>query len=237
MRVLDHFIYLWRKFCVDQEATSEPYMEQLIVLKLGKKYNKAVYCHPAYLTSMQTTSWGMLGWMKHKLKSRLLGQISITSDMQLTPPLMAESKEDLKSLLTRVKGASEKPGLKLNIQKTKIMASSPITSWQIKGENVESMTDFITLASKITADGDHWHKIKRCLFLGRKAITNLDSILKSRDVTLPAKIYIFKADIYSIHVWTWELEHKDGWGLKNWSFWVVVLEKTLNWITVPYKRN
>ena len=75
--------------------------------------------------------------------------------MQLIPPLMAESKEDLKSLLTRVKGASEKPGLKLNIQKTKIMASSPITSWQIKGENVESMTDFITLASKITADGDH----------------------------------------------------------------------------------
>ena len=118
-------------------------MEQQTVSKLGKEYVKAVYCHPAYyLTYMQSTSCETPGWMKHKLESRLPGEISITSDMQMTPPLMAESKE-LKSLLMKVKEESEKVGLKLNIQKTKIMASGPITSWQIDGETVETVTDFI----------------------------------------------------------------------------------------------
>ena len=102
--------------------------------------------------------------------------------------LMAESKEELlKSLLTKVKEESEKAGLKLNIQKTKIMASGPITSWQIDGETMEIVTDFIFLGSKITADGDCSHEIKRCLLLGRKVMTNLDSILKCRDITLPTK--------------------------------------------------
>ena len=102
-------------------------MEQT-VSKLGKECVKAVYCHPAYLTYMQSTSWEMLGWKKCKLESRLLGEISITSDMQMTPPLMAESEEELKSLLMKVKEKSEKVNLKLNIQKMKIMASGPITS-------------------------------------------------------------------------------------------------------------
>ena len=101
--------------------------------------------------------------------------------------LMAESEEELKSLLMQVKGESEKSGLKLNIQKTKIMASSPITSWWIDGETMETVTDFIFLGSKITADGDCNHEIKRCLILGRKVVTNLDSILKSRDITLQQK--------------------------------------------------
>ena len=100
--------------------------------------------------------------------------------------MMAESKE-LKSLLIKVKEESEKVGLKLNIQKMKIMASSPITSWQIDGETIETVTDFIFLGSKITADGDYSHEIKRCLLLGRKAMTNLDSVLKSRDISLPKK--------------------------------------------------
>ena len=100
---------------------------------------------------------------------------------------MAESEEELKSLLMKVKEESKKVGLKLNIQKTKIMASSPITSWQIDGETVETMRDFIFRGSKITADGDCSHEIKRCFFLGRKVMTNLDSILKSRDITLPTK--------------------------------------------------
>ena len=113
----------------------------------------------------------MLGWMKHKLESRLPGEISITSDMQMTRPLMAESEEELKSLLMKVKEESEKVSLKLNIQKTKIMASGPITSWQIDGETVETVTDFIFLGSKVTADGDCSHENKR--FLGRKAMTNL----------------------------------------------------------------
>ena len=107
--------------------------------------------------------------------------------------LMAESKEELKSLLMKVKEESEKAGLKLNIPKTKIMASRPITSWQIDGETVETVTDFIFGGSKITADGDCSHDIKRCLLLGRKAMTNLDSILKSRDVTLSTKVCLVKA--------------------------------------------
>ena len=107
---------------------SEPDMEQQTGSKLGKEYVKAVYCHRAYLTSMQSTSWETLGWRKHKLESRLPGEILITSDMQMTPPLMAESEEELKSLLMKVKEESEKAGLKLNIHKTKIMVSGPMTS-------------------------------------------------------------------------------------------------------------
>ena len=110
--------------------------------------------------------------------------------------LMAESEEELKSLLMKVKEDSEKVGLKLNMQKTKIMASGPITSWEIDGETVETVKDFIFLSSKITADGDCSHEIKRHLLLGRKAMTNLNSILKSRDITLPTKVHIVKAVIF-----------------------------------------
>ena len=106
---------------------------------------------------------------------------------------MAESEEELKSLLMKVKEENVKAGLKLNIQKTKIMASSPITSWQIDGETMETVTDFILGDFKITADGDYSHEIKRCLLLGRKAMTNLDSILKNRDITLLTKVYLVKA--------------------------------------------
>ena len=110
---------------------------------------------------------------------------------------LAETKEELKSLLMKVKEESEKVGLKLNIQKTKIMASSPITSWQIDGETMETVRDFIFLGSKITANGDCSHEIKRCVFLGKKSMTNLDSVLKSRDITLPAKVHLFKARWFS----------------------------------------
>ena len=113
--------------------------------------------------------------------------------------LMAESEEELKSLLMKVKEESEKVGLKLNIQKMKIMASGPITSWQIGGETVETMADFlIFLGSKITADGDCSHEIKRRLLLGRKVMTNLDSILKSRDITLPTKVHLVKAMVFPV---------------------------------------
>ena len=114
--------------------------------------------------------------------------------------LMAESEEELKSLLMKVKEESEKVGLKLSIQETKIMASGPITSWQIDGETVETVTDFIFLGSKIPADGDCSHEIKRCLLLGRKVMTNLDSILKSRDITLPTKVH--PVVMYGYESWT-----------------------------------
>ena len=111
---------------------------------------------------------------------------------------MAESEEEQKSFLMKVKEESEKVNLRLNNQKTKIMASSPITSWQIDGETVEIVTDFIFLGSKITADDDCSHEIKRCLFLGRKAMTNRDSILKSRDITLPTKAHLVKAKVFPV---------------------------------------
>ena len=111
--------------------------------------------------------------------------------------LKAESEEELKSLLMKVKEESEKVGLKLNIQKTKVMASGPIISWQVDGETVETVSDFIFLGSKITADGDCSHEIKRCLLLGRKVIINLDSILKSKDITLPTKVHLGKAMVFA----------------------------------------
>ena len=130
--------------------------------------------------------------MKHKLESRLPGENINNLRYSDDTTLMAESEEELKSLLMKVKEESEKVGLKPNIQKTKIMASGPITSWQIDRETVETMSDFIFLGSKITADGDCSHEIKRPLLLGRKAMTNLDSILKSRDITLPTKVHLVK---------------------------------------------
>ena len=111
---------------------------------------------------------------------------------------MAESEEELKSLLMKVKEESENVDLKLNVQKTKIMASGPITSWQIDGETVETMADFVYLGSKITADGDCSHEMKRCLLLGRKVMTNLDSKLKSKDITLPTKVCLVKAMVFPV---------------------------------------
>ena len=134
--------------------------------------------------------------MKYKLESRLPGEISNNLIYVDDTILMAKSKEELKSLLMKVKEENEKVSLKLNIQKTKIMASGPITSWQIDGETVGTVADFIFLGSKITADGDCSHEIKRHLHLGRKVMTNLDSILKSRDVTLPTKVCLVKAMVF-----------------------------------------
>ena len=139
----------------------------------------------------------MPSWMNDKLESKFLGETSITSDTQMIPLLTAESEEELKSLLMRVKAESEKAGLKFNIQKTKIMASDPFTSWQIDGEKVETVTDFIFLGSKITVGGDYSHKIKRRLLLGRKPMTNPDNILKSRDITLLTEVCIVKAMVFS----------------------------------------
>ena len=128
--------------------------------------------------------------------------------------LMAESEEELKNLLMKVKEESEKVGLKLNIQKSKIMASGPITSWQIDGETMETVTDFIFLGSKITADGDHIHEIKRCLLFGWKVMTNLDSILKSRDITLPPKVRLVKAVVFPVVMYgceSWTKKKAEHW--------------------------
>ena len=144
MGISDHLTCLLRNLYAGQKQQLELDMEQQMGFKLGKECVKAVYCHPAYLTYMQSTSCKMLGWMKHKLESRLLGEISITPDMQMTP-LYGRKRRRTKSLLMKVKEESEKAGLKLNIQKTKIMASSPITSRQTDVETMETVTDFLRL--------------------------------------------------------------------------------------------
>ena len=141
-----------------------------------------------------------------KIAGRNINNLRYADDTNL----MAESEEELKRLLMKVKEESEKLGLKLNIQKTKIMASGPITSWQIDGETMETGTDFIFLGSKITTDGDCSHEIKRCLLLGRKAMINLDSILKSRDITLPTKVRLVKAMVFPVVMY-----RRECWTIKK----------------------
>ena len=168
---------------------------------------------------MQSTSWETLGWKNHKLESRLPGEISIIS---ITSALMAESEEELKSLLMKLK---KEVGLNLKIQKTKIMASNPITSWQIDWETVETVSDFIFLGSKITADGDFSYEIKGHLLLGRKVMTNIDSILKSRGITLstkacPVKAMVFPLVMYGCESWTIkkaECQRIDVFELRCWK--------------------
>ena len=173
-------------------------MEQWIGSKFRKEYIKFVYCHPAYLTSNAEYIMRNAGLEEAqagiKISRRNINNLRYRDDTTL----MAESEEELKRLLMKVKEESEKVGLKLNIQKTKIMASGPVTSWEIDGETVETVSDFIFLGSKITANGDFSHEIKRCLLLGRKAMTNLDRIFKSRDITLPTKVCLVKAMIFPV---------------------------------------
>ena len=174
-------------------------MEQWTGSKLGKEYIKAVYCHPAYLTSRQSSSCKMpaeCSTVGIKFARRNINNLRYADDTTI----MAESEEELKSLLMKVKEESEKADLKLNIQKTKIIASRPITSWQIRGVTMETVRDFILGGSKITADGDCSHEFKRHLLLERKVMTNLDSILKSRHYF--ANKGLVKAMVFSSsHVW------------------------------------
>ena len=172
-----------------------------------EEYVKAVYCHPAYLT--YNTEYNMRNarldeaQAEIKISGRNSNNLRYTDDTTL----MAEREEELKNLLMKVKEESEKAGLKSNIQKTKIMASSPITSWQIGGVTMETVRDFIFLNSKIIVDGDCSHEIKRCLLFGRKVMTNLDSILKSRDITVLTKVHIVKTIVFSVVMY----------GCKNWT--------------------
>ena len=176
-------------------------VEQQTGSKLGKGCVKAVYCHPSYI---QSTNAGLdESQTEIKIAGRNINNFRYADDTTL----MAESKKELKSLLMKVKEESKKVGLKLNIQKTKIMASGPTTSWEIDGETVETVSDFIFGGSKITADGDCSHEIKRHLLFGRKVMTNLDSIFKSRDITLLTKVclvefMVFPVVMYGCECWT-----------------------------------
>ena len=173
----------------DKEPQLELNMEQLTGSKLEKEYNKSVHCHLTYLGYMLRTSLQNAGLdgsqAEIKISRRNINNLRYADDTTL----MAESEEELKSLLIMVKEQSEKSGLNINIKKSKIMASSPTTSMQIEWGNVETVTDFIFLGFKITANIDWSHKMKRCLLLGRKAMKNLDSIIKSRNITLLTKVW------------------------------------------------
>ena len=170
----------WETCMQIKQQQLEPNMKQQAGSKLGKEDVKAV--HPAYLTFLQCTSCEMPGWVKHKLESRLSGEISPTSDTQVIQSNGRKPRET-RELLDEGERGKRKSWLKLNIQKSKIMASGPITSWQTEGEKEEAVTDFIFLGSKITADSDCSHEMKRHLLLGKKAMMNLASVLKNRDIT------------------------------------------------------
>ena len=168
MGIPDHLTCFLRSLFAGQEVTVRTRRGTRTGSKLGKEYVKSVYCHPAYLTCMQSTSWETLGWKKHKLDLRFLGRNISHLRYANDTTLVAESEEGLKSLLMKVKEESEKVGLKLNIQKTKIMTSGPITSWEIDGETMEIVTDFILRGSKTSVDCDCSHEIKRGLLLEEK---------------------------------------------------------------------
>ena len=173
-------------------------MEQQTGSKQKKEYVKAVYCHPVLFNLYAEYIMRNAGLEEAQAGIKIAGRNINNLQYAGDTTLMAESEEELKSLVMKVKEESEKVGLKLNVQKIKIMASSPMTSWEIDGETMEIVTDFIFLGSKITADGDCSHEIKRHLLLGRKVMTNLDSILKSRDITLPTKVCLVKAMVFQV---------------------------------------
>ena len=202
MGIPDHLTCLLRNLYTGQEATLRTGHETTDSFQIRKGVHQGSILSPSLFnfyaeyimrnTGLEEAQAGI------KIVRRNINNLRYADDTTL----MAESEEELKSLLMKVKEESEKVGVKHNIQKTKIMASGPIASWQIDGERVETVSDFIFLGSKITADGDCSHEIKRCLLLGRKAMTNLDGVLKSRDITFPNKAsYSQRCGFSSSHVW------------------------------------
>ena len=211
MGIPDPLTWLLRNLYAGQEATVRTGHGTTDWFQKGKEEHQAVYFQLAYLTYMQyiMRNPGLEEAQAGiKIAGRNINNLRCAGDTTL----MAESEEDLKSLLMKVKKESKKAGLKLNIQKTKIMASGPITSWEIDGEIVETVSDFIFLGSKITADGNCSHEIKRCLLLGTKVMTNLDSIFKSRDITLPTKVHLVKAIVFPVVMYRcecWTIKKKN----------------------------
>ena len=209
-------------------------MQKLITLLLGFSRDiyqieptvlyvarQTVYCHLAYLNYAEYIVWNAKldrAQAKIKIAGRNINNLRYADDTTHK----AESEEELKSLLIKVKEESEKAGLTFNIQKTKIMASSAITSWQIDGEAMQTVTDFIFLGSKITVDGNCRHEIKRCFLLGRKARINLDSVLKSRDITLPTKIHLLKAMVFPVVMYgceNWTIKKAEHQRINAFALW------------------
>ena len=228
MGIPDHLTCLLRNLYAGQEATDRSGDGTTDSFQIGKGVCQGCIlsaCLFNLYSEYITRNVGLEeAWAGIKIAGRNINNLRYADDTTL----IAESEEELKSFLIKVKEESEKVGLKLNIQKTKIMASGPITSWQIDGETVGTVTNLILGGSKITADGDFRHEIKRCLLLGRKAMTNIDNILKSQRHYFANKGPSSQSYGFSrSHLWMWELDYKESWALKIWCFWIVVLEKTL----------
>ena len=193
-----HLTCLLRNLCAGQEATVRTGHGTTDWFQIGKAVRQGCILSPCLLNFYAEYIMRNAGLEKAQAGIKIAGRNINNLRYADDTTLMVESEEELKSLLMKVKEESEKGDLRLNIQKTKIMVSGPITSWQIDGETVETVTDFIILGSKITADGDCTHEIKRCLLLGRKVMTNLGSILKSRDITLPTKVRLVKTMVFPV---------------------------------------
>ena len=196
MGIPDHLTCLLRNLYAGQEATVRTGHETMDWFQIGKGVCQGYILSPCLFNFYADYIMRNAGLEEAQAGIKIAGRNINNLRYADDTTFMAESEKELKSLLMKLKEESEKFGLKLNIQKIKIMASGPITSWQIDGERMETVADFIFGVSKITADGDCSHEIKRCLLLGRKVMTNLDSILKSRDITLPTKVHIVETVIF-----------------------------------------
>ena len=198
MEIPDHLTCLLRKLYAGQEATVRTGHGTTDWFQIGKGVLQGCILSPCLFNLHAEYIMRNAGLEEAQAGIKIAGRNINNLRYANGTTLMAKSEEELKSLLMKMKEESEKVGLKLNIQKTKIMASSTITSWQIDGETVETVADFIFLSSQITADGDCSHEIKRHLLLGRKVMTNLDSVLKSRDITLPTKVHLVNAMVFPV---------------------------------------
>ena len=198
MGIPDHVTFLLRNLYAGQKATLGTGHGTTDWFQIGKGVRQGCMLPPCLFNFYAEYIMRNAGLEEAQAGIKIAGRNINNLRYADDTTLMAESKEELKRLLMKLKEESEKVGLKLNMQKTKIMASGPITSWEIDGETVETVADFIFCSSKITADGDCCHEIKRCFLLGRKIMTNLDSILKSRDITLPTKVHLVKAMVFPV---------------------------------------
>ena len=222
MGIPDHLTCLLRNLYAGQEATVRTEGGTTDWFQIGKGVCKGYILSPSLFNLHAEYIMWNAGLDEAqagiKIARRNINNLRYADDTTL----MAESKEDLKSILMKVKEESEKVGLKLNIQKTKIMASGPINSWHIDGETVETVRDFILRGSKITSHGDCSHEIKRCLLLGRTVMTNLDSIFKSRDITLPTKVHLVKPIVFSVVIYgceSWTIKKAEHQRLDAFELW------------------
>uniref|UniRef100_A0A8C0A1W7 Reverse transcriptase domain-containing protein n=1 Tax=Bos mutus grunniens TaxID=30521 RepID=A0A8C0A1W7_BOSMU len=227
MGIPEHLTCLLRNLYAGQEATVRTGHGKTDWFQIGKGVRQGSLLSPCLFNLYAEYIMGNIGLEEAqagiKIAERNINNLRYVDDTTL----MAESKEELKRLLMKVKEESKKDGLKLNIQKTKIMASGPITSWEVDGETVETVSDFIFLGSKIPVDGDCSHEIKRCLLLGRKVMTNLDSIFKSRDITLPTKVHLVKTMVFPVVMYgceSWTVKKAERQRIDAFE---LVLEKTL----------